>query len=67
MNFTIEDLKRLNLTNYSEDTITECLEIFKDEKFYITDINKYFYGDLTEGQKLAKKFKLLFAYSMFSD
>jgi len=65
MKFTIEDLKIFNLHNKDESTIRECLEIFNDDKFYIRSIDDYFQGRLTEGKKLAKKFKVKFADEMF--
>lgn len=66
MKFTIKDLEAFNLHHNSKEDIEECLKIFEDDKFYLTPIDKYFQGNLTSGQDLAKKFKLLFADEMFS-
>jgi len=66
MKFNLEDLKKFGLDKNKENVIHGCLEIFNDDKFYYTSIDKYFQGELNESQKLAKEFKIKFANEMFS-
>ena len=67
MKFTYKDLQILGLDNHDTATIRECLEIFDDDKYYLHSVDKYFQGELTPGQELAKKFKIKFANEMFSN
>ncbi len=67
MKFNLKDLEAFNLHKNKNDALLECLEIFNDDKFYLTPIEQYFKGELSDGQRIAKEFKIKFAQEAFDN